>query len=126
MAVIEYARNVCKIKDANSIELNPRCQEPVIDILPEQKKIEGLGGTMRLGGQDVQIKKGTKAYDLYQSTKARERFRHRFEVNPGYIDKLEAKGLIFSGCHPKHPIMQILELPGHPFFIGTQFHPEYT
>ena len=123
MAVIEYARNVCGIEGANSIEIDPECKEPVISILPEQKKIEGLGGNMRLGGHDVEVKKGTIAHKLYGKDMVRERFRHRYEVDPDYIERLEGKGLVFSGKAPKYEIMQILELEDHPFFIGVQFHP---
>ena len=127
MAVIEYARNVCGISKADSTELDQKSRDPVIDILPEQKKIEGLGGNMRLGGRDIDVKEGTKAYGLYgDSKKVRERFRHRYEVNPRYIPKLEEKGLVFSGRAPKYPIMQILELPDKNFFVGVQFHPEFT
>ena len=126
MAVLEFARNVCNLKEAESTETNPGTKVPIIDILPEQKKIEGLGGTMRLGGHDVEIKPNTLASKFYDSTKARERFRHRYECNPDYLKQLEEKGLVFSGKAPKVPIMQILELPNHPFFVGTQFHPELT
>ncbi|MFH1849640.1 MAG: CTP synthase (glutamine hydrolyzing) [archaeon] len=126
MALIEFARNVCGLKDANSTEVEPLTKEPVIDILPEQKKIEGLGGNMRLGGRDVVIKKDTLAYKLYGRRMIRERFRHRYECNPKYISALEAKGLVFSGKAPDQPIMQILELPDHPFYVGVQFHPEFT
>jgi len=127
MAVIEFARNVCRLNDANSTEIEPKTPHPVIDILPEQKKIEGLGGNMRLGGRNIDVKKDSFAYKLYgNKTKVRERFRHRFECNPKYIKKLEKHGLVFSGKAPKHPIMQILELPNHPFFVGVQFHPEFT
>lgn len=126
MALIEFARNVCGIKDATSTELVPRSKKNVIDILPEQKKIEGLGGNMRLGGRDVLVKKGTIAHKLYGKDKVRERFRHRYECNPDYIKTLEKQGLVFSGRAPNYPIMQILELPKHPFFVGTQFHPEFT
>ncbi|OIO64137.1 CTP synthase [Candidatus Woesearchaeota archaeon CG1_02_57_44] len=125
MAVLEYARHVCGISKAGSTELDTDC-EPVIDILPEQKKIEGLGGNMRLGGRDVEIKSGTKAHAIYGASHVRERFRHRYEVNPDYIAQLEKAGMVFSGKHPEHPIMQILELPKHPFFVGVQFHPEFT
>lgn len=158
MAVVEFARNVCGIGDAASSEFDPDGKSRVIDILPEQKKIEGLGGNMRLGGKDVLIKPSTLAANLYYNTRAghhdrhqpfttRERFRHRFEVDPAYIETLESHGLIFSGRHPDQPIMQVLELPqpaaspeaeahlketnayyrahgGHPYFIGAQFHPE--
>ena len=127
-AVIEYARNVIGLADANSTELAPDCENPVIDILPEQKRIEGLGGNMRLGGQDVELTGGTMAAELFGRTHIRERFRHRYEVDPKFIDTLTAGGLIFSGRHPDHPIMQVLELPldVHPFFMGAQFHPELT
>ncbi len=129
MAVIEYARNVCGIKDANSTEFDTKCANPVIDILPEQKMIEGLGGNMRLGGKDVEIKPNTFASRLFgNATSTRLRFRHRYEVDPRYIATLEEKGMIFSGKHPTQPIMQILELPQdvHPYFVGTQAHPEMS
>ena len=129
MAVIEYARNVCNLEAADSTEIAPDTPHPVIDILPEQKKIEGLGGNMRLGGQDIDITPGTLAAELFGNAKRiRMRFRHRYEVDPKYIGTLEKAGLIFSGRHPIHPIMQILELPrdAHPFFIGTQAHPCLT
>lgn len=126
LAIIEFARNVCRLKNANSTEFDPNTSYPVIDILPEQKRIEGLGGSMRLGGRDVEIKHDTLAYKLYGKALVRERFRHRFECNPEYIDILEKNGMIFSGKAPDSNIMQILELYDHPFFIGTQFHPEFT
>jgi CTP synthase len=129
MAVIEFARNVAGIADADSTEFDARTKSPVIDILPEQKKIEGLGGNMRLGGKDIEIKPDTLAAKLFDSqTRIRLRFRHRYEVDPRYIPQLEEAGLVFSGKHPQQPIMQILELPmeTHPYFIGTQAHPELT
>ncbi len=127
MAVIEFARNVCGLKDANSTEIVPDAKEPVIDILPEQKKIEGLGGNMRLGGHDVALKKGTRAWEMYDKQDGiRLRFRHRYEVDPKYIEVLEKNGLVFSGKAPDYPIMQVMELPGHPFFMGTQAHPCLT
>ncbi|MHC4529833.1 MAG: CTP synthase, partial [Planctomycetota bacterium] len=127
MAVIEFARNVCGLKEANSTEIVPDCAEPVIDILPEQKKIEGLGGNMRLGGKDIELKPQTLAWKLFGKTHSvRMRFRHRYEVNPRYIDVLEEGGLVFSGKAPDHPIMQILEIPSHPYFVGTQAHPCLT
>jgi CTP synthase len=127
--VIEYARNVCGIADADSSEFDAHCKNPVIDILPEQKKIEGLGGNMRLGGKDIELKSGSFASRLYDgATRIRLRFRHRYEVDPKYIPTLEKHGMIFSGKHPTQPIMQVLELPQdvHPYFIGTQAHPELT
>ncbi|MCC6580024.1 MAG: CTP synthase, partial [Phycisphaeraceae bacterium] len=112
MAVIEYARNVCGLVGANSTEFDPRCAHPVIDILPEQKKIEGLGGNMRLGGKDVLIKRGSVVSRLYDNAETiRLRFRHRYEVDPRYLKTLEENGLVFSGKAPSHPIMQVLELP---------------
>jgi len=131
MAVVEYARNVAQLPEAASTEFDKLSDAPVIDMLPEQKKIEGLGGNMRLGGKDVLIQPNTLASLLYkpdadQPFTVRERFRHRYEVDPKYIEVLEKAGLIFSGRHPKHPIMQVLELRDHPYFIGAQFHPELT
>jgi len=127
MAVIEFARNVCGLKDAGSGELDSQCSERVIDILPEQKKIEGLGGNMRLGGRDVELKQGTLAWKLFaKADTVRMRFRHRYEVDPRYIERLEAAGLVFSGKAPNQPIMQIMEIGSHPFFMGTQSHPCFT
>lgn len=129
MAVIEYARNVCGLDGANSTEFDPHCAHPVIDILPEQKKIEGLGGNMRLGGKDIELTPGSLASRLFDDARSvRLRFRHRYEVDPRFIDTLTSHGLVFSGRHPSQPIMQILELPTevHPFFVGTQAHPELT
>jgi CTP synthase len=129
MAVIEFARNVCGVADANSSEFNPRCRSAVIDILPEQKRIEGLGGNMRLGGKDIDLKSGTLTSKLFDNAShIRLRFRHRYEVDPKFIPTLEEHGMIFSGKHPSQPIMQVLELPQemHPYFVGTQAHPELT
>ena len=128
-AVIEFARNVCALPGAGSTEFDADAKAPVIDILPEQKRIEGLGGNMRLGGKDVAIKPNTLAAFLFDNqTMIRQRFRHRYEVDPKYIEQLENRGLVFSGRHPEQPIMQVLELPTnlHPYFIGAQFHPELT
>lgn len=125
LAVIEYARNVCGLALANSTEINPRTTHPVIDLLPEQTKIIEKGATMRLGGHDVEIKPDTKAFELFGNV-ARLRFRHRYEVNPAYIEKLGGAGLIFSGKAPAREIMQIIELNNHPFFMATQAHPELT
>jgi len=127
MAVVEFARNVCGLTKANSTELEPDCPDPVIDILPEQKKIEGLGGNMRLGGKDIELKPQTLAWKLFGRTNSvRMRFRHRYEVDPRYIEQLEKAGLVFSGNAPNQQIMQILEIPSHPFFLATQAHPCLT
>jgi CTP synthase len=130
LAVVEYARNVAGLAGANSEEVDsPENPVPhkVICYLPGQKNVTRKGGTMRLGGQDVEIRKDSRAYKVYgNSVRVRERFRHRYEVNPEYVAQLEAKGLVFSGKAPGTPIMQIVELPEHPFFLGCQFHPELT
>jgi CTP synthase len=127
LAVVEFARNVCGLDKANSTEIEPDCPQPVIDILPEQKKIEGLGGNMRLGGRDIEVKPDTLAWKLFGKTDTvRMRFRHRYEVDPEYIETLEEHDLIFSGKAPDYPIMQIMELDSHPYFVGTQAHPCLT
>ena len=124
LAVIEFARNVLGLEDANSSELADT-PHPVIDLLPEQKNLEKLGGTMRLGDIEVSIKPDTIAWKLYQRDKIVERHRHRYEVNPEYIEEFESKGLIFSGFSDNGRRMEILELPGNRFFFATQFHPEF-
>jgi len=129
MAVVEYARNVARLKDANTTEIDPVTPHPVINILTEQKELlkeDNYGGTMRLGAYPAVLKKGTIAREAYGKTRVSERHRHRYEVNPEYIDKLEKKGVIFSGVSPDKVLMEIMELPKseHPFFVGTQFHPE--
>ncbi len=129
IAVIEYARHVCGLAGANSTEIEPDCPHPVVDILPEQKRIEGLGGNMRLGGHDVLLTAGSQISRLCGGArKLRLRFRHRYEVNPDYISGMERAGLVFSGRAPDQPIMQVLELPEHihPFYMATQAHPELT
>ena len=129
IAVIEYARNVCGLDQANSSEIDPDCPHPVIDILPEQKQLEGLGGNMRLGGHDVVVAPETMLAEMHAGAESiRLRFRHRYEVDPQYIDRLKAAGLIFSGRARRHPIMQVLELPRavHPYFLATQAHAELT
>jgi len=126
LAVIEYARNVCNLIGANTTENEPTTEHPVIDLLPEQKTIRDKGATMRRGGHNIEIKENTKAFEIYQQKLARERFRHRFEVNPIYIETLEKAGIVFSGKAPNKNIMQIMEFPNHNFFVGCQFHPEFT
>ena len=125
MAVIEFARNMCGLKDANSTEIDSSTTNPVIDVLPEQKDIESLGGNMRLGAWPAKLKKGTKVYQLYGKEEISERHRHRYEVNPGFIQTLESHGLIFSGASPDRRLMEFLELEDHPYFVATQAHPEF-
>lgn len=125
LAVIEYSRNLLGLKDANSTEFDPRTQNPVVDLLPEQRKIKKMGATMRLGAQDVLVEKKSHAYELYKKSKISERHRHRYEVNPKYINRLEKEGMIFTGKSPDAKRMEVLELQGHPYFIASQFHPEF-
>ncbi len=125
LAVIEYARNVLGLEGAHSAELDEDTPHPVIDILPEQYEVEDMGGTMRLGAHETDIEPGTLAASLYGDDSCTERHRHRYEVNPEYFDELESAGLKFSGRSANR--MEILELASeeHPYFIGTQFHPEF-
>ncbi|WP_332899921.1 MULTISPECIES: CTP synthase [unclassified Haladaptatus] len=123
LAVIEYARNVLDLEGADSTEMEPETPHPVIDLLPEQYDLEDLGGTMRLGAHETQISPNTLASEVYGGTSCVERHRHRYEVNPKYIDQLEADDLVFSGKAKNR--MEIVELANHPYFFGTQFHPEF-
>lgn len=159
LAVVEFARNVLKLRGADTTEINPKTKHPVIDILPEQKKNlveKNFGATMRLGAHPAILKKGTIAFSAYSESRSqrsivpptarlakggkgqllvRERHRHRFEVNPKYVARLKRKGIVFSGVSPNRRLMEIMELPRfdnahrkrdkHPFFLGTQFHPEF-
>lgn len=129
LAVIEYARNVLKLKDAQTHEINPEAQHLIVDIMPEQKELlkdKNYGGTMRLGVYPAELKKGTIAHKLYKVDSIEERHRHRYEINPDYIDRIVEGGMVFSGTSPDGRLMEIAELPKseHPFFLGTQFHPE--
>ncbi len=127
---IEYARNVLGLKGADTAEINPKAPYLVIDIMPDQKKkiAEGnYGGSMRLGRYPAHLLKGSLAHQAYGTSTVQERHRHRYEVSPKYIDKLRKAGLVFSGTSPDGTLMEIAELPRsfHPFFLGTQFHPEF-
>lgn len=124
-AVIEYARNVVGIKDANSKEFDENAQNPVIDLMLEQKNVHGYGGTMRLGAYDCVLKKGSKAEKAYGAEKISERHRHRYEVNNEYIDRIAEKGLVFSGMSPDGMLAEIVELPQLDWFVACQFHPEF-
>jgi len=128
LAVVEFTRNVCNIKDANTVEVDKKSKHPVIDFIPEQVEIiqeSRYGATMRLGSWPAVLKKGTKIYKLYGKTKVTERHRHRYEVNPEYVEKLEDCGIIFSGRSPDGVLMEFMELPNHPYFVATQAHPEF-
>jgi len=130
LLVIEFARNVAKMKDANTIEIDPNTKYPVIDIMPDQKKKleeKDYGGSMRLGAYPAVLEKDTIAMEAYGSKRISERHRHRYEVNPEYVEQLKKKGLVFSGTSPDGTLMEIAELSreNHPFFLATQFHPEF-
>jgi CTP synthase len=125
IAVIEFARNVCHLEDANSTEFDPTCKNPIIDLMAEQKDIINKGGTLRLGNYRCQLKKGTLAYQDYKEDEILERHRHRYEFNNKYKELLEEAGLVFSGVNPESNLMEIIELPKHPHFIACQFHPEF-
>ena len=125
LAVIEFARDVCNIKKADSVEFNSMCEEPIIDLMAEQKDIINMGGTLRLGNYDCQIKKGTLAYDDYKSENIKERHRHRYEFNNKYKEVLERNGMVFSGINPESDLVEIIEIPKHKHFIACQFHPEF-
>ena len=125
LEVVEFARNVLGMKGANSTEFDPETQYPVIDLLPEQMGITEKGGTMRLGDKKVIVRKGTKAFELYGKEEIFERHRHRYEVNPKYIDLFISKGMTFSATDVDKIRMEILELGSHPFFMGSQFHAEF-
>ena len=124
-AVIEFSRNACSMRGANSTEFNKKTKYPVISLLEEQKKIKDMGGTMRLGLYLCKLKKGTKAQLLYKKNIIHERHRHRYEFNNKYKKALEKKGLVVSGVHPKNSLVEIVELKNHPFFVAVQFHPEF-
>jgi CTP synthase len=124
LAVCEFSRNVIGLDGANSTEFDKNTPHPVIDILPEQKGVTNLGGTMRLGAQKVNVQEGSKVSTLYVSTQISERHRHRYEVNPDYISKIEEKGLKFTGKDIEGIRMEIAELENHPYFVASQFHPE--
>ncbi|HQW42793.1 MAG: CTP synthase [Chitinophagaceae bacterium] len=124
MAAIEFARNVLGLKDAHSTEMDPDTKEPVIDLMDEQKKVTAKGGTMRLGSYPCDIKEGTLAYTIYGKPQISERHRHRWEFNNKYLDQFEKSGMIASGKNPGTDLVEIIELPKHPFFIGVQYHPE--
>ena len=124
-AVIEFARNVLGLKDAHSTEMTRMTMHPVIDLMEEQKGVTEKGGTMRLGGYPCDIKNGTLAHNIYNESHIRERHRHRYEFNNDYLAQFESFGMIASGINPDSQLVEIMEQPGHPFFIGVQFHPEY-
>jgi len=128
LAVVEYAQNICGIEKSHSTEVDKKTPHPVIDFIPDQVKIvqeSRYGATMRLGAYPAILKKGTIVHKLYGENKVYERHRHRYEVNPEYVEKLEKDGLVFSGRSPDGILMEFMEIPDHPYFVGTQAHPEF-
>jgi CTP synthase len=124
-AVIEIARHLAGLEKANSSEFNPETPHAVIDLLPEQRSIQDKGGTMRLGAFPCKLVPGTLASTAYEQSDIQERHRHRYEFNNDYLEALTSKGLIVSGTSPDGKLVEIVELQGHPWFVGTQFHPEF-
>ena len=125
IAIIEFSRNVLGLDGANSAEINPDTKYPVIDILPEKKSLTDLGGTLRLGEYPCKLNKESKSYELYGEETIYERHRHRYEVNNDYRDQLLSGGMIFAGTSPDNHIVEMVEIPSHPFFVAGQFHPEF-
>jgi CTP synthase len=124
-AVIEFARNVLGLDDAHTTEIDESTKHPVISMMEEQKNIANLGGTMRLGAYNCQLKPKTKVSQAYNTDKISERHRHRFEFNNSYLKDFENAGMIASGKNPETGLVEIVEIANHPWFVGTQFHPEY-
>ncbi|MGY8932423.1 MAG: glutamine amidotransferase-related protein, partial [Flavobacteriales bacterium] len=124
-AVIEYARNVLNMTDANSTEMNCKTKYPVIDIMENQHKVENKGGTMRLGSYNCTLNKNSNSYNAYQNIKIQERHRHRYEFNNSYLNDFNNSGMNCVGENPENKLIEIVEIPSHPWFVGVQFHPEY-
>mgnify|MGYP006157697937 FL=1 len=124
-SVIEFSRNVLHYQDAHSTEMNPKTNYPVIDLMEEQKKLTNKGGTMRLGACSCNLKKGSIAHSIYATEQINERHRHRYEFNNEFLDVIEAEGMNATGINPDSGLVEIIEIPSHPWYIGVQFHPEY-
>ncbi|HEV8450358.1 MAG TPA: CTP synthase, partial [Gaiellales bacterium] len=125
VAVVEFARHVAGLDGANSSEFDPETPYPVIDLLPEQKEVEDMGGTMRLGADSVTLVEGSRAHAAYGERVVQERHRHRYEVNNQYRSKLVARGLLISGTYQDERLVEVIELPDHPWFVASQYHPEF-
>ncbi|HXG73499.1 MAG TPA: CTP synthase (glutamine hydrolyzing) [Candidatus Nitrosotenuis sp.] len=126
LAAVAFGRYVCDFKDANSTELEPNTANPVVDLLPEQKTVENMGGSLRLGSHEIQIKSNTLAFKTYRTNKVMRRHRHRYEINKKYLDVFEKNGMIFSAESDNSKRMEMLEIPSHKFYLGVQFHPEFN
>jgi CTP synthase len=125
LSIVEFARNVVGYKDAHSIELNPETTHPVINLLPDQEGVTDIGGTLRLGAYPCKLDPSSKAFRLYGNELIHERHRHRYEVNNDYRKDLTENGMMLSGISPDGHIVEMVEIPSHPFFVATQAHPEF-
>ncbi|HSA97455.1 MAG TPA: CTP synthase, partial [Candidatus Nitrosotenuis sp.] len=126
LAAIAFGRHVCDFKDANSTELDASTTNPIVDLLPEQKTVSNMGGSLRLGAHEIIVKNNTLAHKTYNSDKVIRRHRHRYEINKKYIDVFEKNGMIFSAESDNSKRMEMLEIPSHKFYFGVQFHPEFN
>jgi CTP synthase len=126
LAAVAFGRHVCNLSDANSTELDPNTTNPVVDLLPEQKTVSNMGGSLRLGAHEIIVKNNTLAYKTYNANKVMRRHRHRYEINKKYLDTFEKNGMIFSAESDGSKRMEILEIPSHKFYFGVQFHPEFN
>jgi CTP synthase len=126
LAAVAFGRHVCGLTNANSTEIAPSTENPVIDLLPEQKSVANLGGSLRLGAHEITVEENTMAFKLYKSTKIHKRHRHRFEFNQKYLDMFSSKGMKFSGYSDSKKRMEVLEIPNHKFYLGVQYHPEFS
>lgn len=124
LSIVEYARHICGLEDAHSIELDPNTTAPVIALMPDQNGVEDIGGTLRLGSYPCVLAKDSKAYELYGTETIHERHRHRYEVNNDYRAILTENGMKLSGLSPDGRIIEMIEIPAHPWFVATQAHPE--
>src|SRR5262249_33086413 len=125
LAVVEYASHVCGMQGANSTEIDPDTQFPVVAMMNEQREVTSKGGTMRLGAYPCLIAEDTRAFEAYGATEVSERHRHRYEVNSTFMEALEKAGLVLSGRSPDRKLVEMIELSSHPYFVGCQFHPEF-
>jgi CTP synthase len=126
IAVIEFARHIAGMEGANSSEFDPETPYPVVDLLPEQKELHDMGGTMRLGADPVRLHEGTRAFEIFGESVIYKRHRHRYEVNMFLRRKLEDEGLVAGGTSPDGRLVEMIELPDHPFYVASQFHPEFN
>ena len=126
LAAIAFGRNVLNLEDSNSTEIKPDAKNPIVDLLPEQKDVSDMGGSLRLGGHEIKIKQDCMAQKIYDSESINKRHRHRYEINTKYLADFESKGMKFSAESDGGKRMEILEIPSHKFYLGVQFHPEFN